>query len=73
MSRMKTETRIIREADLAAEVTIELEFTEHEWSPFIRPADVEKLDAVRRALRAGNVREAMKYGTVYRLTPVGAV
>lgn len=72
MTRLKTEKRIVREADLVAEVTIDLEFTDHEWSPFIRPADVEKLDSVRRALRAGDVGAAMKYGTVYRLMPVSA-
>lgn len=69
---LKTKNRIVREADLVADVSIDLEFTEHEWSPFIRPSDVEKLDAVRRALRSGDVREAMRYGAVYRLTPVSA-
>lgn len=70
--RVRTERRIVREADLVAEVAIELEYTEHDWSPFVRPADVEKLDAVRRALRAGDVREAARYGPVYRLMPVSA-
>jgi hypothetical protein len=72
MTRVKTEKRMVREADLVAEVTIELEFTDHEWSPFIKPADVEKLDSARRALRRGDIHEAAKYGTVFRLTKVGA-
>jgi len=52
MTRVKTEKRMVREADLVAEVTIELEFTDHEWSPFIKPADVEKLDSARERCAA---------------------
>ena len=72
MNRVKTEMRIVREADLVTEVEIDLEYSDHDGSPFIKPADVEKIDAVRRALRAGNVREAMRHGKVYRLMPVNA-
>jgi len=72
VTRSKIESRIVREADLVAEVQIELEYADHEWSPFIKPADVEKLDAVRRALRVGDVREATKHAKVYRLMPINA-
>jgi hypothetical protein len=33
---------------------------------------VHKLEAVRLALRRGDIAEAAKYGRVFELTPVGA-
>ena len=72
MTHVKTERRMVREADLVAEVEIELEYTSHEWSLLVKPADVQRLDTVRRALRAGDVLEAAKHGKVFRLTPLHA-
>ncbi len=42
------------------------------WSPYLSPEEVRKLDAVRRALRRGDIAEASKYGRVFELTPVPA-
>jgi hypothetical protein len=42
------------------------------WSPYLSPADVSKLDAVRVALRRGDIAEASKHGRVFTLTPVSA-
>ena len=40
------------------------------WSPYLSPGDAHKLDAVRLALRRGDIAEAAKHGRVFELTPV---
>lgn len=62
----------IREGKYAAEVEIELHYSDESWSPTMSADDARKLDAVRLALRAGNIAEAAKYGRVFELTPVAA-
>ena len=62
----------IHEGKYAAEVPVELIEDDTAWSPYLSPADVKKLDAVRLALRAGNIAEAAKHGRVFELTPVTA-
>ena len=62
----------IHEGKYAAEVPVELIEDETAWSPYLSPGDVHKLDAVRLALRQGNVAEASKYGRVFALTPIAA-
>ena len=62
----------IHEGKYAAEVPIELIEDDTGWSPYLAPDDVRKLDAVRLALRRGDIAEAAKHGRVYELTPVNA-
>ena len=38
----------------------------------LSPEDVRRLDAVRLALKRGDIAEAAKYGRVFELTPVAA-
>ena len=65
--------RLVREGDLVAEVAVTLIKTEGGWTPYLSLEDSYKLDDVRDALRAGNVRRAAKLADhVYRLTPVQA-
>jgi len=56
----------------AAEVPVDLIEDETAWSPYLSPDDARKLDAVRLALRRGDIAEASKYGRVFELTPVTA-
>lgn len=63
-------TKLIREGKYAAEVTVDLIEDETAWSPYISPEDVERLDAVRLALRRGDVKAAAEHGRVFELTPV---
>jgi len=65
-------TEFLREGKYAAEVPIELIEDEGDWSPYLSLEDARKLDAVRLALRAGDLATAAKYGTVFELTPVSA-
>jgi hypothetical protein len=65
--------KLVREGDLVAEVPVELVETDGGWTPYLSMEDAYKLDDVREALRAGDVRRAAQLAErVYRLTPVDA-
>lgn len=68
----KTFTKLIREGKYAAEIAIELHYSEESWSPTMSLDDARKLDAVRLALRRGDIAEAAKHGRVYELMPVAS-
>ena len=70
MDRQTTE--IIHEGRYAAEVPVDLHYSDENWSPTMSLADAKKLEAVRLALRRGDIAEAAKYGRVFELTPVAA-
>jgi hypothetical protein len=67
---MRKSTELVREGRYAAEVEVELMEGEETWSPLLSLADAEKLEAVRRALREGDLPAAGKHGRVFELTPV---
>jgi hypothetical protein len=71
MTKRKT-VELIREGKYAAEVAIELIDQEGSWSPTMSLDDAKKLDAVRLALKRGDVASAAKHGRVFELTPVAA-
>ena len=62
----------IQEGRYYAEVPVDLIEDDTAWSPHRTPADVTKLDAVRLALRAGDVAEAAKHGRVFELMSAAA-
>jgi hypothetical protein len=70
MKRKKIE--LVREGKYAAEVSVELIEEEGGWSPYLSLDDAKKLEAVRLALRAGDVATAAKHGRVFELHPVSA-
>jgi hypothetical protein len=63
-------SKLIHEGKYAAEVPVELIEDDTAWSPYLSPEDVRKLDAVRLALRRGDIVEAAKFARVFELTPV---
>ena len=65
-------TKFIHEGKYAAEVEIELRYSDESWSPTMSLDDARKLEAVRLALRRGDVAEAAKYSRVFELTLVAA-
>jgi len=70
MSRRWTK-RLVREGEFVAEVEVELVEAEGAWTPYLSLDDAYKLDDVRDALRAGDVRRASQLADrIYRLTPV---
>jgi hypothetical protein len=68
----RTIAKLVREGEFAAEVQVELiEGDETGWPPYVSPDDAYRLDAVRDALRDGDLRRASDLAQrVYRLTPV---
>ena len=64
--------KLVHEGTYAAEVEVELLHEDDGWAPYISLEDAKKLDAVREALRAGDLSKAKKLAKVYKLTPVAA-
>ena len=69
----KSSKRLVREGDLVAEVDVQLEEAQGGWAPYLSLEDACKLDDVRDALRAGDVKRASQLASrLYRLMPVEA-
>ena len=69
----KATKKLVREGDLAAEVEVNLLDAEGGWAPYLSLDDAYKLDDVREALRAGDIKRASRLASrIYRLTPVNA-
>jgi hypothetical protein len=71
-SMMRKSKEFVHEGKYAAEVAVDLIEDDTAWSPYLSPDDARKLDAVRSALRRGDIAEAAKHGRVFELTPVVA-
>ena len=63
-------TKLVREVPYAAQVDIELIEADDGWSPYLSLDDAYKLDAVREALRRGEIHVASRHARVFSLTPV---
>jgi hypothetical protein len=72
MRETRKSIELIHEGGYAAEVEIELHYSDESWSPTMSMDDARKLEAVRLALRRGDIAEASKYGRVFELKPVAA-
>lgn len=72
MARTRNSIELIHEGKYAAQVTIELNYSDESWSPTMSLDDAKKLEAVRLALQRGDIAEAAKHGRVFELTPVAA-
>ena len=69
----KSTKRLVREGDFVAEVDVNLVEAEGGWTPYLSLEDAYRLDDVRDALRAGDVKRASQLANrVYRLTPLEA-
>jgi len=62
--------KLIHQGRYAAEIPIELIEDDTGWSPYLSVEDATKLDAVRTALREGDVAAAAKFGRVFELVPL---
>jgi hypothetical protein len=65
-------TKLIHEGKYAAEVPIELLYSDDSWSPTMSLEDARKLETVQLALQRGDIAEAAKHARVFELTPVAA-
>ena len=72
MTRMRKTIELIHEGKYAAEIEVELLYSDDSWSPTMSLEDARKLETVRLALKRGDIAEAAKYGRVFELIPVAA-
>ena len=70
MMTTKKHTKLIHEGNYAAEIDVELIYTDNGWSPYLSLEDAFKLDDVRDALRQGDIETAARLARVFTLTPV---
>jgi hypothetical protein len=63
--------QLIHHGAYAAEVEVEIVYDEN-WVRTMSLDDARKLEAVRLALKHGDVAEAAKHGRVFELKPVAA-
>ncbi len=61
---------LIREGPFLAEVEVEIILDELGWSPGLTPAAIDKLERVRVALKAGDLRTALRYAKIYEIRPI---
>jgi hypothetical protein len=66
----KQTTKLIHFGDYAAEVDVELIYTDDEWSPYLSVDDAMKLDDVREALWQKDFVTATRLARVYKLSPL---
>jgi hypothetical protein len=65
--------RLVRAGDLVAEVDVHVLEGEAGWPPYLSLDDAYKLDDVRDALQAGDLKRASELANrIYRLTPLEA-
>ena len=65
-------TKLIHEGRYVAEVEVALIDADAGWSPYLSLEDAQRLDAVRKALRRGDLKQAGQLGRVFYLEPVHA-
>jgi hypothetical protein len=70
--KKRSQLKLIREGQYAAEVEVELIYDDQGWSPYLSLEDAYKLDDVRDALRRGDIEAAAKLARVFKLTPLVA-
>jgi len=68
--RTRKKTKYVHEGHYVAELDVELIDDDTEWSPYLSVDDAYKLDDVRTALRAGDLKSASKHARIYELRPV---
>jgi hypothetical protein len=64
--------KMIHEGDYAAEIEIKLFEDETGWSPYLAAGEAEKLDQLRRALAAEDLKTATSMAKVFKLETVAA-
>ncbi|MEA2601787.1 MAG: hypothetical protein QOF89_2779 [Acidobacteriota bacterium] len=64
------QTKLVREGQFIAEVEVELIEEKEGWAPYLSLEDARRLDAVREALREGDLKKASQQAKVFRLMPI---
>jgi hypothetical protein len=66
----KRRTKLVHEGHYAAQAEVDCVESETGWSPYMSLDDAQKLDEVREALRAGDLKKASRLARVFQLTPL---
>lgn len=72
MTNTATRVQLLREGDYLAEVPVDIILDELEWSPGFTLDGVEKLEIVRAALKAGDMKTALQYAKVFEVKAISA-
>ena len=64
--------KLVHVGEYAAEVDVEMFYTDDDWSPYLSLGDAMKLDDVREALLRKDFETAKKLSRVYTLSPLAA-
>jgi hypothetical protein len=70
-ARLEQVTRLVEEGGYIAKVPVTLIYESNDptnWEPHLSTDDALKLDAVRSALRSGDIAGAARHGEVFELT-----
>jgi hypothetical protein len=67
---VRQKLKYVHEGHYVAEVAVDFIESKTGWSPTMSLEDAYKLDDVRAALKAGDLKTAEQYGRVYELRPV---
>jgi hypothetical protein len=62
--------KLVHVGEYAAEVEVEMIYTDDDWSPYLSLDDAMKLDDVREALLRKDFETAKKLSRVYTLSPL---
>ena len=63
-------SKLVHVGEYAAEVTVEMIYTDDEWSPYLSLEDALRLDDVRDALQQKDFKTAQRLARVYALAPL---
>ena len=69
---MPLRKKYIHEGEYVAEVEVALLDSDSGWGSYLSVEDATKLDEVREALRADDVKRVSRLASVHTLTPVSA-
>lgn len=66
----RRQTKLVQEGQFVARVEVDIIEADSGWSSYLSLEDAYKLDAVREALRRGDIQSASRNAQVFILTPV---
>jgi len=70
MTKTKRKKKFIHEGKYVAEVDVEVVLDNTQWAPYLSLDEAYRLDAIRDALKRGDIEAASKHAKVYELHPV---
>jgi len=66
----KKKTKFIHSGRFVAEVDVNLQIDNHEWSPYLTVEDARKIDFIRKALKNRDLKTISGMARIFEKTPV---